>query len=81
MNVFDLLFRCGLRARVKDGEEAICRVHGKGCGVARLLNPTPPRIEGMASGPHVRTKAMTPATPTIGEARLRLKPLEPTEGH
>lgn len=74
-----VLFRCGHQGIVKDGQEPLCV-----CGERRVVraldtHKLTPRIVGTASGPHVQTKFMDPATPSIGESRLRLKPLEQTD--
>lgn len=66
-----LLFRCGHEGQHKDGQEPICHC---GCrGIARVIGAPPPRIVGVASGPHVKTQAMDPATPAIGESPLKLR--------
>lgn len=67
-----LLFRCGHQGKHKDGQEPLCPECG--CrSIARVLNAPAPRFVGMATGPHVRTTAMDPATPVIGESPLKLR--------
>lgn len=65
-----VLFKCGHNGQVKDGEEPRCA-----CGETRVFrsNAKAPRFVGTATGPHVTTRALDPATPTIGDARLSLK--------
>lgn len=77
---FKVLFACNATGMVKDGQEPICPTHGPTCRVSRALDvrKLTPRIVGMATGPHVQTKTMDPATPTIGDARLTLTTTEPT---
>ena len=67
-----LLFRCGHEGRHKEGQEPMCPECGTR-GIARVLDARPPRFVGVATGPHVTTQAMDPATPRIGEAPLTLR--------
>lgn len=67
-----LLYRCGHIGEHREGKEPVCVECG--CqGIARVLNAPAPRFVGVATGPHVRTKAMDPATPVIGETPLKLR--------
>ena len=50
-----LLLRCGCEIAFEDGRAPICPVHGLQ-PVARVLRMPPPRIRGVASGPHVQTE-------------------------
>lgn len=54
-----LLLRCGDTIPFKDGAAPICPVHGNQ-PVARVLNMPPPRIRGVARGPHVETVDLAP---------------------
>lgn len=49
----ELLLRCGCVIPYDEAEPR-CPQHGR-VGVARVLNVPPPKIRGVATGPHVRT--------------------------
>jgi hypothetical protein len=49
-----LQLRCGDIIEWRDGTAPICPVHGEQ-GVARTIGVPPPRIRGVATGPHVTT--------------------------
>ena len=49
-----LLLHCGCAIHFKDGGEPLCPAHGVQ-RVVRVLGMPPPRIRGMAKGPHVET--------------------------
>lgn len=68
----DVLYRCGHRGQARDDQaDPSCAACGAR-GIARAFAP-PPRIVGVAAGPHVTTQALDPATVAIGETRLVLK--------
>jgi len=70
-----VLFRCGCEGQIPDaktgGDPPTCDVHRE--RIARVLTCRPPAIVGMAHGPHVSTRVMEPATPSLAETRLELK--------
>jgi hypothetical protein len=78
-----VLFRCGCEGVVKDSatgdDPPTCREHG--ARIARV-SVRPPSFVGTVSGPYATTRALAPASPVIGEARLVLKapPQESTHG-
>jgi hypothetical protein len=49
-----LLLRCGCEVAYQENATPLCPRHGPQ-GVARTLRMPPPRIRGVASGPHVET--------------------------
>ena len=49
----ELLLRCGCRVPFQESADVLCPRHGPQ-GVARALGVPPPRIRGVASGPHVQ---------------------------
>lgn len=49
-----LLLRCGCEVLFRDNEAPICPQHGLQA-IARVLRMPPPRIRGVATGPHVQT--------------------------
>lgn len=67
-----LLFRCGHEGKHREGQEPMCGQCGTR-GIARVLNAPAPRFVGVATGPHVKTQAMDPATPTLRESPLTLR--------
>lgn len=50
-----LLLRCGCEVPFKEKELPICKTHGKQV-IVRVLRMPPPRIRGVARGPHVQTQ-------------------------
>lgn len=50
-----LLLRCGCEIRFSDGDAVVCPTHGPQI-VARTVRMPPPRIRGVATGPHVQTQ-------------------------
>lgn len=78
-----VIYACGCADKVPDartgGEPPICVAHQR--GVSRVTS-RPPSIVGCATGPHVQTKALDPATPTLtqpGHGALVLKPMDAKE--
>lgn len=59
-----LLMRCG--CEIAFHETPCCPTHGSTI-VARVLNVAAPTIRGTATGPHVRTQPLAPATAPIVE--------------
>lgn len=59
-----LELRCGDVITWIEGHEVICPLHGPQ-GVARTIGAPPPRIRGVASGPHVQTMDLAPFTGRI----------------
>lgn len=47
-----LVLRCGCEVRFRDGEVPLCPRHGAQ-RVVRTVRMPPPRIRGVATGPHV----------------------------
>lgn len=70
-------FRCGHDGKLKEGQEPICGQCGRH-GVSRCFAPAP-RITGTASGPLVKTQDLAPATVSLTDSPLRLKPLETSD--
>ncbi len=54
-----LLLRCGCQIPFLDGKAPICPTHGQQV-IARVLRMPPPRIRGVARGPHVTTVDLAP---------------------
>lgn len=50
-----LLLRCGCDVVFREGEPPLCPQHGLQ-GIVRVLRMPPPRIRGVATGPHVHTE-------------------------
>lgn len=59
-----LLLRCDCVVDFHENAQIICPRHGPQ-GVARALNVPPPRIRGVASGPHVTTMDLAPSMARI----------------
>lgn len=49
-----LVLRCGCTVRFEEDAVTLCPTHGVQ-GVARVVGMPPPRIRGVATGPHVET--------------------------
>lgn len=55
-----LLLRCGCTVTFRENALVICPTHGSQ-SVVRAVNFPPPRIRGVATGPHVRTEDLAPS--------------------
>lgn len=80
-----VIFACGCFGSISEGRSGnkppSCLQHDEH-RISRVM-VRPPSFVGVAVGPHVRTEALAPATPSLCEAgagRLSLKPQEPTDG-
>lgn len=56
-----LVLRCGCEVSYREGSTPICPTHGPQA-VARTVRMPPPRIVGVARGPHVTTQDVDPSS-------------------
>lgn len=55
-----LLLRCGCQVAFREGHAPICPRHGNQ-SIARVINMAPPRVRGVATGPHVTPMDLEPS--------------------